>query len=273
MATYFIRQGAHGAQGPFDEARIAGYIAAGRVRPGMEISPDGQRWMPVEEHRLFASAAPASSAVPPPRVLAPVAPVEAVEAAEEVESPRTRRARRPVRQSTTPVSSDQAAGIGCLGLVVVAAIVYMVSPGGGKVADSSSDRGVVAPTASVPGVFRSHEVRDGLLTREGFDTWLVLTQGGMFEWYEKRSDADEWERRLAGTWSSAKRRYTDSGNEYLGVNLKGESEELSFAFDHGALSMSAWTQGMQRAKGRPFSTVALEKKSDSESRPSPIKLR
>jgi hypothetical protein len=192
----------------------------------------------------------------------------------EVPERRARRPRRAVQQGAPAMTSEQATGLGCLGLIVVAVIIYFASSGGGSKTDGpSGGRDVPAPTASVPGVFRSHEVRDGVVTKEGFDTWLVLTPGGAFEWYEKRSDADDWERRLAGTWSSETRRYTDTGGEYLGVDLKGDNESLSFAFDEGSLSMSEWSKGMQKIKEWPLSTTRLEKKSDVASKPSPIKAK
>jgi hypothetical protein len=68
VAVYYIRQGNFAPQGPFEEARIAGYIAAGKVRAGMEISADGQRWMPVEEHRLYAAAPTVRAISGPPSV-------------------------------------------------------------------------------------------------------------------------------------------------------------------------------------------------------------
>ena len=54
MGAYFIRQNGRSVQGPFDEDRIRGWIAQGRVRTEMEFSADGQLWIPGSEHRLFA---------------------------------------------------------------------------------------------------------------------------------------------------------------------------------------------------------------------------
>jgi hypothetical protein len=267
VATYFIRQNGQGSQGPFEESRIEGWIAQGRVRAEMEISGDGQRWMPVGEHRLFASAAR-----PVPPTVRPVQSVEVVEEMPEGDAS-VARPRRARRQQAAPTNTpNQAAGIGCLGLLVLGAIMYALSSGpGGKGAED--DRGVAAPTTSLPGVFRSHEVRDGFLTKEGFDTWLVLAPSGGFEWYEKMSAADDWQLRLHGTWSSEKRRYTDSGGEYLGVDLEGDKSSFSFAFDDGSLAMTAWSKGIARVTIPPFSTTQLEKKSDLATAPSPIRAK
>lgn len=139
MASYFIRQGGFAPQGPFDEARVRGYISAGKVRAGagMEISADGQRWMPVEEHRLFASAAPPVQPIPGPP---PVRAVEPVEEVEEISAaPAARPERRPARRPRRAPASGGGgkAALAVVGILVVGGIAVMASKGGSKDADPS----------------------------------------------------------------------------------------------------------------------------------------
>lgn len=150
MASYFIRQGGFAPQGPFEEARIFGYIAAGKVRAGMEISADGQRWMPVEEHRLFAAAALPVQAISGPPPVHAVQPVEEVEVVEEISAaPAARPERRPARRPRPAPASGGGgkAVVAVVGLLVVGAIAVVASKGGGG---ASSEGRMARETLSTP---------------------------------------------------------------------------------------------------------------------------
>lgn len=141
VASYYIRQGTFAPQGPFEEARVAGYIAQGKLRAGMEISADGERWMPVEEHRLFAAAAPPVQAVATPPPVRAVQPVEDVEVVEEISAARPER--RPARRPRPAPASGGGgkAVVAVVGLLIVGAIAVMASKGGGE----ASSEGRMAP--------------------------------------------------------------------------------------------------------------------------------
>lgn len=143
MATYFIRQGTFAPQGPFDEARVAGYIAQGKVRAGMEISADGERWMPVEEHRLFAAAAPPVRAIATPQPVRAVKPGEDVEVVEEISAaPAARPDRRPARRPRPAPASGggRKAVVAVVGLLVVGAIAYVALKGEHEIGQSLAER-------------------------------------------------------------------------------------------------------------------------------------
>lgn len=153
MASYFIRQGTFAPQGPFEEARIAGYIAQCKVRAGMEISADGQRWMPVEEHRLFAAAAPTAQVIPGPPPVRAVQAVEEVEVAEEISAaPAARTDRRPARRPRPAPASGGGgkAAVAVVGLLVVGGIAVMASKGGSKDADRTGSTTPSTTTSAPP---------------------------------------------------------------------------------------------------------------------------
>jgi hypothetical protein len=136
VASYYVRQNGGGAQGPFPEERIAGYIAQGKVRAGMELSADGQRWVPVEEHRIYAAALPAA----PPE---PVEEVAVISAAPE------RPARRPARRPRPAPASGGGgkAVLAVVGLLVVGAIALVASKGGSSDPDRTGSTTTGAPQA------------------------------------------------------------------------------------------------------------------------------
>jgi hypothetical protein len=140
VPTYFIRPGGHGQQGPFEEGRIQGWVAEGKVRAGMQISADGERWTPVERHPLFARAPATASAQPEP-----------VEAIEEVPADRPRRSRRtPARPAPRSASGANAAAA-VIGLLVMGGIGYAVM-GGSTGADHSVGGTAGAPATTTPSV-------------------------------------------------------------------------------------------------------------------------
>jgi hypothetical protein len=156
VPTYFVRQNRQGSQGPFEESKVAAYIAAGRIRPGMELSTDGQRWVPVEEHRLFARAA-LPSVVPEP--------VEEIEEVPAADRPRRPARRTAVRSAPRSSSGTNAAAV-VIGLLVVGGLGYVVV-GGSKDADRSGEPTVRSSTPSAPVV----EPPKSLTTRETKDAF------------------------------------------------------------------------------------------------------
>jgi hypothetical protein len=137
VATYFIRQGGHGAQGPFEEERIRGWIAQGRVRGegGTAVSADGQLWIAVGEHPVFASAA-----LPP-------LPSEPIEPIEEIPADLPRRSRRTAARPAPRSTGGANAAAVVIGLLVLGGIGYVVM-GGPKSADQG---GSAAPRTSTAG--------------------------------------------------------------------------------------------------------------------------
>lgn len=146
MSSYLIRQNGGGAQGPFEEERVRGYIAQGKVRAGMEISADGRTWVPVERHPLFA-AAPSVRAVSGPPPVRAAQPVEEVEEVEEISAAPARPDRRPARRPRAAPASGGGgkAALAVVGILVVGGIAVMASKGGSKEADPSGP----APSRSV----------------------------------------------------------------------------------------------------------------------------
>lgn len=53
---HYIRQPGFAPQGPFADEKVVAYIVQGKVRPGMSLSKDGQVWVGVEHHPLYAQA-------------------------------------------------------------------------------------------------------------------------------------------------------------------------------------------------------------------------
>lgn len=78
------------------------------MRAGMEVSPDCERWIPVEESRFWA-AAPSPVATPP--LVRAAQPVEEVEEVEEISaSPAARTERRPARRPRPAPASGGGGG-------------------------------------------------------------------------------------------------------------------------------------------------------------------
>lgn len=82
MGSHYIRQAGFAPQGPFPDEKVLRYIAQGKVRPGMQLSEDGQVWVLVEHHPLHAQA---TAPVLPPVVQPLAEPVpEPIETADPV---------------------------------------------------------------------------------------------------------------------------------------------------------------------------------------------
>lgn len=162
MATYYIRQNGASAQGPFEESRISGWIALGRVRADMEISGDGRTWIPVSEHRLGAASPPVATPVAPPPFVRQVQPVEVVE---EVEQPVARSSRRPTRRPVARTTPSSGGGLKALAIVVgigvVGGVGYIALKGeheiGQSLAEGSARSQAPVATLSAADLLREYE--------------------------------------------------------------------------------------------------------------------
>lgn len=162
---FFIRQGEK-VQGPFAEERLRGWIAAGRVRPEMELSEDGATFRRGAE---FAGLFDASAPEAPPD--APPEPVVAKRrrSRDEEEAPR-----RSLSSSRPPAP----ASIVVIGCRILGAIALIAALAVGQWAYATRPMGTPGSEARVVfglSTFESGDVNGGVFTPYGAGSYASNT--------------------------------------------------------------------------------------------------
>jgi hypothetical protein len=127
----WIRQEGGSVQGPFPSERVTGWMRTGKVRPGMELSGDGQEWIPLTEDAMQELLAQQGKPEPTTRS----------------RSGRTK----------PPLTKQQQSMMGCLGLVgilLVAGLVAKLAGCGPEKAEIHGKEATVTVKMDVPVVWK-----------------------------------------------------------------------------------------------------------------------